>query len=374
MSDAGRIRGIDGIRGLAAMYVVLHHCYLASFPGYPVNTGPSWATPLLYGHLSVAIFIVVSGFSLGVGPARNGWRLRGIGRFGQRRAWRILPPYWAALVFSLIVAWTVVPQPGAGTPSARSVVVHTLLVQDLIGSPTPNGAMWSIAVEAQLYLVFPLLLVLIRRFGSAAMVAVVAVVVSTIGATHGQIPAVEVLMRVTPQFAVLFAMGLAAAGVLREDSLLRRWPAAPVAAALFAPVLGVLLVSDTIWWDRHLFWLDIAAGPAVATLLAALTGDRPAWLVRVLDSRPVRSLGSFSYSLYLIHAPIVVAIQAKVAGPVAGTGLAGFAVTLAIAVPVSLGAAWAFAQVFELPFQRYRSWQRLRVAMGLGQASGSAPA
>ena len=48
-------------------------------------------------------------------------------------------------------------------PDARSVVVNGLLVQNLVGAPSPNRAFWSIAVEAQLYVLFPLLLLMVRR-------------------------------------------------------------------------------------------------------------------------------------------------------------------------------------------------------------------
>src|SRR5262245_58820437 len=126
-----RLVGLDGIRGLAALFVVFHHCYLMSFPGYPAITGPGWAGWMIYGHLAVVVFIVLSGFSLAVSPARHDWDLGGKKRFAVRRAWRILPPYWAALVFSLIVAWTLVPQPGESEPTGKSVAVFGLLLQDV---------------------------------------------------------------------------------------------------------------------------------------------------------------------------------------------------------------------------------------------------
>ena len=91
--------------------------------------------------------------------------------FARRRAWRILPPYWAALAFSLAVAWWVVAQPDTDEPTAKSVAVYGFLVQDIFGSPSPNGAFWSIAIEAQLYLLFPLLLLVRRRWGAAVMLA-----------------------------------------------------------------------------------------------------------------------------------------------------------------------------------------------------------
>ncbi len=69
---AARLHGLDGIRGVAALFVVLHHCWLLSFPGYPSNTGPWWLGWLVYGHFAVVVFIVLSGFSLAIAPARSG--------------------------------------------------------------------------------------------------------------------------------------------------------------------------------------------------------------------------------------------------------------------------------------------------------------
>ncbi|HEY1485876.1 MAG TPA: acyltransferase family protein, partial [Micromonosporaceae bacterium] len=168
-----RLRGLDGIRGLAALFVVIDHIYLRAFPGYPVDNAPFWAGWFIYGRFAVVVFIVLSGFSLAVSPARAGWRLDGNARFARRRAWRILPPYWAALAFSLVMTWFVVAQPGWPEPTGQSAVVNGLLLQDVIYAPSPNRAFWSIAVEAQLYVFFPLLLLLIRRIGGFAMVATV---------------------------------------------------------------------------------------------------------------------------------------------------------------------------------------------------------
>ncbi|MEU7690509.1 acyltransferase family protein [Microbispora hainanensis] len=371
-----RLPGLDGIRGIAALFVVLHHCWLLSFPGFPADTGPAWAGWLVYGHLAVVMFIVLSGFSLAVSPARSGWRLNGLRRFAYRRAWRILPPYWAALLFSLVVAWTLIPQPGQGSPTAKSVLVYGLLVQDLFGSPSPNGAFWSIAVEAQLYVVFPLMLLVLRRAGAAVLLAVLTVVVALIGLLAPYVPAVDLFMRLTPQFAVLFAIGAVAAGaaaamtpgitargVTRED--VSPWPSRLpwLALAAAAPVVLLIVVRGPEWTVEHYFWVDLAVGPAVGLLLASVAAGRPRPLVRLLDTRALRRLGSFSYSLYLIHAPIVVVVNRMVLAPRLAPGVTTFLATLALTVPLALLAAWLFASVFELPFQRHRGWGALRAAV-----------
>src|SRR3954451_12467196 len=161
-----RLAGPGGLRGLAALFVVVNHIFLRTFPGYPRDRAPFWAGGFIYGRFAVVVFIVLSGFSLALSPARHGWRLDAVSRFAYRRARRILPPYWAALAFSLAVAWLIVPQPGQAGPGGRSVLVNGLLVENLVGAPSPNRSFWSLAVEAQLYLAFPLLLLMVRRFGA----------------------------------------------------------------------------------------------------------------------------------------------------------------------------------------------------------------
>src|SRR6202020_1828899 len=106
-------------RCLPSLHVVVHHVFLRSFPGYPADQAPFWAGWFIYGRFAVVVFIVLSGFSLSLSPAHNGWRLDGFTRFAHRRARRILPAYWAALAFSLAVAWLIAPQPGHGIPDVK---------------------------------------------------------------------------------------------------------------------------------------------------------------------------------------------------------------------------------------------------------------
>ena len=73
--------------------MVVNHVFLRAFPGYPVDHAPFWAGWFIYGRFAVVVFIVLSGFSLALSPARRGWRLDGISRFARRRARRILPAY-----------------------------------------------------------------------------------------------------------------------------------------------------------------------------------------------------------------------------------------------------------------------------------------
>jgi peptidoglycan/LPS O-acetylase OafA/YrhL len=298
-----------------------------------------------------------------------------LARYAHRRAWRILPPYWAALVFSLLMTWFVVAQPGWPEPDGRSVVVNGLLLQDLVSVPSPNRAFWSIAVEAQLYVVLPLLLLATRRFGALTMVTFVALLVTSAGAVGEQSPTVGALVtQLTPDLAVLFAVGVLAAGVVTARSRLAGWPWHWLSAAAAVPVLGTVAVHGSVWTIGHLFWVDLALGPAIGCLLAAVAAGRPTRLVRVLDTPALRGLGSFSYSLYLTHAPIVIALYYGVVRGRVSPGVPTFLVLVAVVLPVTVVFARLFATVFELPFREHRGWApllaSLREAVLLSRRSG----
>src|SRR5579859_6019280 len=360
----GRVVGLDGIRGLAALFVVLNHIFERAWPGYPASHPPFWMIWLSFGRAAVAVFIVLSGFSLGLGPARSGWRLKSVPTYARRRAWRILPPYWAALGFSLVMTWYVVAQPGWAVPNGKSVVVYGLLVQDVFHAGTPNKAFWSIAIEAQLYFLLPLLLLLVRRVSARAMAGLVVAIVVTIGLLGPHVPLMNTaLIKFTPDLAVLFAVGLLAAGIVTADERTRSRPWAGYALAATVPVIALMVVKGSVWSNLNLFWLDLAWAPAIGCFLAAIATSRPRPVVRFLDSRLPRGLGSCSYSLYLTHVPIVIAVSyGLVLGRVA-YGAPAFFVLAAILLPVTVCFARLFAAVFELPFQRHRGWNVLRQAM-----------
>jgi peptidoglycan/LPS O-acetylase OafA/YrhL len=334
--------------------------FLRAFPGYPVDHAPFWAGWFIYGRFAVVVFIVLSGFSLALSPARHGWRLDAVGRFAERRARRILPAYWAALAFSLAVAWLIVPQPGQGVPNATSVLVNGLLVQNVVAAHSPNAAFWSMAVEAQLYLAFPLLLLMVRRWGAVAMVAAVAAVVAAIGIFGPHIPRLDTLViQSPPDLAALFALGILTAGVVSATSASSAssergsWPWAWLALGAAVPVLATIWWQGSVWTLDHLIWIDMALGPAIACLLVGLAAGRPAPLLRVLDARPIRSLGLSSYSLYLTHGPIVVIVYERIVAGRVRQGVPAFVVTLVIVLPLTIAFARIFASVFERAFLRH---------------------
>jgi peptidoglycan/LPS O-acetylase OafA/YrhL len=364
-TSPGRVAGLDGIRGLAAVFVVLNHIFERAWPGYPgFNHAPFWAAWLIYGRGAVAVFIALSGFSLGLGPARSGWRLASIATYAHRRAWRILPPYWAALGFSLVMTWYVLAQPHLPVPNGKSVVVYGLLVQDAFTVGSPNRAFWSIAIEAQLYFLLPLLLLLVRRGSARAMVGLVTAIVVVIGLLGPHVALMDTaLVRFTPDLAVLFAVGLLASGIVTAGERTRSRPWAGYAAAAAVPAIVLMVVKGSVWSNLNLFWLDLAWAPAIGCFLTAVATSRPRPVVRFLESRLPRSLGACSYSLYLTHEPIVIAVSYGLVLGRVPTGTPAFLVLTAILLPVTVGFARVFAAVFELPFQRHRGWAALRQAM-----------
>jgi peptidoglycan/LPS O-acetylase OafA/YrhL len=361
----GRVVGLDGIRGLAALYVVVYHIFLRAWSGYPgASHAPLWAVWLSYGRGAVAVFIVLSGFSLGLGPARSGWRLKSIATYAHRRVWRILPPYWAALGFSLLVTWYVLAQPHLPVPNGKSVVVYGLLVQDVFVVGSPNRAFWSIAIEAQLYVLLPLLLLLVRRVSAPAMVGLVAAIVVTIGVLAPHVELMNTaLVKFTPDLAVLFAVGLLAAGIVAASERTRSRPWARYALAAAVPAIVLMVVKGSVWSYFNLFWLDLAWAPAIGCFLAAVATSRPRFVVRFLNSRMSRTLGCCSYSLYLTHAPIVIAVSYGLVRGRVTSGTPMFFVLVAILLPLTVCFARIFAAVFEIPFQRHRGWLPLRRAM-----------
>jgi peptidoglycan/LPS O-acetylase OafA/YrhL len=370
------IVGLDGVRGIAALFVVVNHIFLRAWPGYPDDHAPFWAAGFIYGRFAVIVFIALSGFSLGLPAARSGWRLDSLTAFARRRAWRILPPYWAALAFSLAMTWYVLAQPGWPRPNAGSVAAYGLLVQDFAPNGSPNRAFWSIAIEAQLYLLLPLLLWLARRLGAVAMATCVTVIVVALGLSGPHVATVGTgLLDFTPDLAVLFAVGVLTSKIVVAGDRARSLPWASFAIGCAAPVLALIALRGTVWANDSLFWVDLAWTPAIACLLAALATSRPRPLVRLLDIHPLRSLGSFSYSLYLTHAPIVIAVSYGLVRGRVASGTPMFLVLCAILLPITIGFARLFAAVFEFPFRRHRSWRSLlaRDHRVLAHPSGAHP-
>jgi peptidoglycan/LPS O-acetylase OafA/YrhL len=357
-----RVQWLDGIRGASAMFVVLHHMWLSVWPEFPRNAGPWWVGWMLYGHLAVAVFIIVSGFSLTLAPMRRSGKLAGgTGRFLRRRAWRILPPYWMALIFSTIITAGLLQTNLGAATIIRGFVVHGLLIQDAVGSFTPNGAFWSIAVEWQIYFVFPLILWfgLKTSIRTAVLCTVALVLVAHVVGSAGS--PLNKIDHLTPQFLALFAMGVLAAyaGRAARDGNLRR-PLSIAGVAALGGLALVALVKGSVWVVDRYFWVDLIFGGGVACLIAVMYSGGGARARGLLSSPVAMRLGLFSYSIYLLHGPLVGVLDQDLLRPMHLAPLVTFVLLLGVGTPVILALCYGFHLMFEAPFLTHRDLSALR--------------
>ncbi len=348
------LRYVDGFRGLAALYVVLHHAWLQTWPAPIYGDSPSGLTLALTGWLdlgkfAVTFFIAVSGFCLMLPVLRNDGNLPSGGsrRFFWRRAKRILPPYYAALVLSIVLvkffisnnSHSLYDQSLPMTPAG--VVTHFLLVHNLNDSTIRqiSGPLWSIAVECQIYLLFPLLVLVRRRFGIAAV----------LGGTYILSIALQSLLQATPYrgitaiYLFVFALGMYAAEAAlgpRKQSILY------VAAS--ATLVMLVLFQRPDW--RASAFADIAVG-IVSMCLLIICAQWPHNLAtRIACWRPIASMGAFSYSLYLIHFPIQQVLWQHAVVPLRLDRTVNFCIVATTGTVFIVACSYAFYRVFERPF------------------------
>ena len=307
---------IDGIRALAALFVMACHAYYEPTSGYYAGKIMNHLG-LTYGHLAVDIFIVVSGFCLMLPVTRHGNRLGSLARFFQRRARRILPPYYAALLLSSAFILLAAHQK-TGTMWDKSLpltwpqfLAHAALIQDLplsLRGGDINYPLWSIAVECQVYLFMPLVVLSLHRWGSGATAAW--------AVSFGLLLHIGLggrLDSAAPWYVGLFAMGAIAARecvrvgetrVGETQQTVWRWAALLITGA----VGGVLLAKGNKFFQAHVCYIDLPTGLAAALFIAATYQDvlsRKHWATRFLSWKPLVRIGLFSYSIYLVHAPLL---------------------------------------------------------------------
>lgn len=354
---------IDGLRALTALYVVLHHewreIWLYENGHFPPDVLRYLGGWLNYGRFGVSAFIVISGFCLMLPVVRHHGRLPvSVRQWLLRRGWRILPPYYAVLGVSLLLDVTLISKPtgadwdGCLPVNGLNIISHLLLYQDVYGPTRINHALWSIATEWHIYFLFPLLLLLWNQVGprnTTVLAAVVSYGVYLLLHTVGIEPA---WFGVVPQYVALFVFGMFAATIVASQesrwARLRegmRWDI--VAAIAFTVVCAYEVLSHGYEW----VYGDYPMGIGVASLLIACAQvTRGRRLRRLLATKPLRVIGSFSYSLYLIHAPLIQIIWQYAIHPLHYSDPITFALLVLIGTPLIVGTAYLFFRVFERPF------------------------
>ena len=370
---AGHLDFLDGIRGLSAFYVLLTHAYNSLFYA-GIGNQDEWShrimmilKPMAFGRYAVDMFIVLSGYCLMLPVAKGNGSLRGgFGGYIKRRATRILPTYYAALILSLLilVARGVWLQPAGNgnvhdgyVPALGDLVSHLLLVHNLFAryAHSINAPMWSVASEWQIYFFFPAILLPVwRRWNMTATVAVAL----TLGyALHLLVPGG--LEGAAPWYIGLFALGMAAA-TFNFSTRTGLWaygnnvPWGSICVALMAVLAAIGSLANG--WFRDNAWLiDPIFGFAAVSLIlhcvemVSRNEVSPLYHLTVLRSKWVVGLGAFSYSLYLVHYPLVEIVSAILQSH-AVPPRAQIAVTFGVGVPVVTGLAYLFHVVFERPF------------------------
>jgi len=377
---ASYVRYLEGLRGLAALDVTFYHIW-----GHTLNSMPltgfravarDWIGAILHGRIAVDVFIVLSGYLLmrPVARSADGRLPGGISVYLQRRAWRILPPYYAALLLALALELLI---PALRTPLSRqwedslppfgamNIAAHFLLVHNLSfhWASKIDSPMWTVATEWQIYFALPLFLLPIwRRFGSFASAA--AGLFLGLGCylfVGGQSAA--------PWYLGLFAFGIAAAARdrARISPLRDRRIFGAITLVLFALyILFVVSVQMNVFGPFGVhgmedlwrcYWpMDILVGAATACFLAfsgAVTPQNPNWAVKALATNWLVKVGVVSYSLYLIHDPLLAIMKI----PLNHFGVGPFRqmfVMLFAGLPTVLLITYGFHLVFEKPFMSSR--------------------
>jgi peptidoglycan/LPS O-acetylase OafA/YrhL len=342
---------IEGLRGVAALYVFVFHIWQTAIQHPATATLGAWfaATPFLqYGHFAVPAFIVVSGFCLGLPVAQKPGKTFDAKRFFARRARRLGPAYVPVVLLSTIpFAATALLLGGRVNVVnvALAAVMHLALVHNLFYATTEylNGPLWSIALECQIYVVFALLLVpLWRRYGLVAPLLAACVFGFTPHLVRGY------LDWSTPWLVVLFVFGVIAADLSARREM-PRLPWNTLALGFGAITLAMLWgYRDGARPDWGAAGIDMLLGLTIALFFVAAHRNDRILPARLLAARPIVFLGTFSYSLYLIHAPIV-----DVTGAVLyrlHAGIAVSALVWGVLIVAVVAAAYGFYRVFERPY------------------------
>ncbi|XUM22131.1 acyltransferase family protein [Bradyrhizobium oligotrophicum S58] len=345
---------IDGLRAVAVLPVLLYHAFPAAVPG---------------GFYGVDIFFVISGYLItGIIHKQMLSNTFSIADFYSRRIRRIFPALITVVLVTFLIAWFFLPPrelKSLGTNIAGGAVFiqnFILLGQvgyfDLAAEKKPLLHLWSLAIEEQYYIVWPLLLMLIgswRRRSLAITVALAAASFVACLIVQPRAPEYAFYLPVTRAWELLVGSGLAL------------WVNGRSAEAGPRPLIDVALVRELIALASMLaivvaFWRygRLTPHPGVHTLLpvlgaAALIATSGTLVHRyVLASTPAVFVGLISYPLYLWHYPLMAYARIQFIDPVP-------AWVMGAIIVASLVLAWATYRFIERPIRFGRRLVPLKV-------------
>jgi peptidoglycan/LPS O-acetylase OafA/YrhL len=366
--STGRVAPLDGLRGIAALVVLMHHALLLTptfFAAYSgtAESGPHrgewWLTHtpmhlLWAGDEAVLVFFVLSGLVLAL-PAmrwdRQGW----LGYF-VRRIPRLYVPVWGSLVLATALAWAVprAPLPGTFLPETATGPTLGRLLGDavlLMGPSGLNGPLWSLRLEVIFSLLLPVYVVLalvLRRW--LLPITGAALVVTAGGFAIG-----DPMAAYLPVFAVGVALAVEWDRIGAFVRSTHSWR-----GVLLLVVAGLLLVNRWLVPSPLSTSLTVVGA---ALLVLAFGWSPPAR--RFGASRVVQHLGRLSFSLYLVHWPVVVTVALVLRSE------APMTLQVSVGVVVSLVVAELFHRLVEGPSHTFAQLFARTVVGRRRQAGGA---
>jgi len=310
---ASRLPGIDGLRALAALWVVFFHIHAFSQARFAFL--PGFDLFLRSGSTGVSLFLVLSGFCLYIPFAGGRTDRFKTDQFFRRRCRRLLPAYYVSL--SLALALTVLGAAQLGYEHFTAlqlgwqILTHLTFLHTLFPSTfySLNGAYWSLGLEWQLYLGLPLLVVGIRRYGlrATALAVIACNVVYRVGLALAiqrgllagdSLLAMAVLPNQLPGRWAEFVFGMVVAELYATGQI-ARWAAKTKYVLLLLAVLIPLSILASGLAVSHLVY-GLVFSMLLVVVLASnnLVSQFCSW-------RPLVALGTMSYSLYLVHQPVI---------------------------------------------------------------------
>ena len=309
-------RDIEGLRAVAIGLVLVYHAGITFVPG---------------GFVGVDVFFVISGFLITgilVRELESTGRIS-LARFWARRARRLLPATGLVLVATTIGVWLLVPTTswrtfGGDVVGAAFYVVNWVFAGRSVDylaegvSPSPVTHFWSLAVEEQFYVVWPLLLCLValvmrlRRSRSVRGTMLLALGVIAVPSflwsvwlTSSGDPA-AFFVTTTRLWELALGAGVALGS--------RLWPRLPVRVAHALGWAGLLAVlAAALAFGSQTPWPGSAAlVPTLGTAALIVAGFRPGGPATLLSARPMVWIGGLSYSVYLWHWPVLVLAAAVI--------------------------------------------------------------
>ena len=300
---------LDSLRGFAVLFVLAYHCLFWTFP----STHLPWnghfrdlrqpvdflvLIPVTFGWSGVAVFFVVSGFCIHLSfSRRNEFK-----HFYWKRFWRIFPPYFVAMAF-FFAADLAMGRFASKEDAPFQFLTHLFLVHNLWQATYfgINPSFWSIGVEVQLYAIYPLLLVFQKRLGwewSLVLALTLEILCNLVPSILGfETQGLRVLSH--GPFAYWFSWSLGA--YLAQATLeyrVPKWLSIVNPAALLALVL-------LTWFYRPLTSFSFLS---ISLLTASLMTTRLSYdpgRTQAGRRSALRFVGMISYSLYLLHQPII---------------------------------------------------------------------